>query len=89
MILFTPLLVVFLLISSASHGDRLFPVIKDYLTLIKQINVIDIGEDQVNDSYRWPARIDLYQQHVARIGATVTGWIIKIEGGLDQEVHKG
>ena len=89
MILFNPLLVVFLLISATSHADNSFPAIKAPATLMKQIKVIAIGEDQVHESFRLPARIDLDQQHVARIGATVTGRIIETEAVLGQEVRKG
>ena len=89
MILFNPLLVVFLLISSTSHADNSLPVIKAPPTLMKLVKVIAIGEDQVQDSFRLPARIDLDQQHVARIGATVTGRIIETEVVLGQEVRKG
>ena len=89
MILFNPLLVVFLLISSTSHADISFPAIKAPATLMKQIKVMAIGEDQVHESFRLPARIDLDQQHVARIGATVTGRIIETEAILGQEVRKG
>ncbi|MEI6145830.1 MAG: efflux RND transporter periplasmic adaptor subunit [Methylococcales bacterium] len=89
MILFNPLLVVFLLISSTSHADNSLPVIKAPPTLMKLVKVIAIGEDQVHDSFRLPARIDLDQQHVARIGATVTGRIIETEVVLGQQVRKG
>ena len=89
MILFNPLLIVFLLISSTSHADNVFPAIKAPPTLMKLVKVIAIGEDQVHDSFRLPARIDLDQQHVARIGATVTGRIIETEVVLGQEVRKG
>ena len=89
MIVFNPLLVVFLLISSTSHADNSLPVIKAPPTLMKLVKVIAIGEDQVHDSFRLPARIDLDQQHVARIGATVTGRIIETEVVLGQEVRKG
>ena len=58
MILFTPLLVMFLLISSTSYADNGFPAIKAPATLMKQIKVIAIGEDQVHESFRLPARID-------------------------------
>ena len=89
MILFSPLLFVFLMISSTSHADNVFSAIKASTTLMTQIKVIAIGEDQVHDSFRLPARIDLDQQHVARIGATVTGRIIDTEAVLGQEVRKG
>ncbi len=57
--------------------------------LAKQIKIMIIGEGQIQQSFRLPARVDLDQQHVARIGATVTGRIIQTEALLGQEVTKG
>jgi len=90
MTLFKPLLfIILLLISSTSNADNVFPIVKATAALMKQIKVIAIGEGQVHDSFRLPARIDLDQQHVARIGATVTGRIIETEAVVGQEVRKG
>ncbi|MCX7102666.1 MAG: efflux RND transporter periplasmic adaptor subunit [Methylobacter sp.] len=89
MTLLNPLFLILLLIPLAIHAENSFPVIKATSTLMKRVKVIAIGEDQVHDSFRLPARIDLDQQHVARIGATVTGRIIETEAILGQEVRKG
>ncbi|MGZ4975715.1 MAG: efflux RND transporter periplasmic adaptor subunit [Methylobacter sp.] len=89
MALFYPLLFILLLISPPSRADNPLPVVKATPTLMKQIKVIAIGQDQVRDSLRLPARIDLDQQRVARIGATVTGRITEIQAMLGQEVRKG
>lgn len=89
MTLFYPLLFILLLISPASNADNALPVVKANPVLMKQIKVIAIGEGQVHDSLRLPARVDLDQQRVARIGATVTGRITEIQAVLGQEVRKG
>ncbi len=82
-------LFILLLITSTSHAEDSFPVVKATPILLKQIKVIAIGEGQVHDSLRLPARVELDQQRVARIGATVTGRITETEVVLGQEVKKG
>jgi len=89
MTLFTPLLFILLLISSISNADDSLPVVKASPTLMKQIKIMAIGEGQVHDSLRLPARVDLDQQRVARMGATVTGRITQIQVELGQDVAKG
>ncbi len=86
---FFKLLIILLLISPASNATNTLPVVKANQTLMKKLKVIPIGEGQLHDSFRLPARIDLDQQHVARIGTTVTGRIIETEAVLGQEVRKG
>lgn len=88
MTLLYPLLLM-LLISPISSADNVLPTVKATPVLMKQIKVIAIGEGQVHDSLRLPARIDLDQQRVARIGATVTGRITETQAILGQEVSKG
>lgn len=86
---FFKLLIILLLISPSSNATNTLPVVKANQTLMKKLKVIPIGEGQLHDSFRLPARIDLDQQHVARIGTTVTGRIIETEAVLGQEVRKG
>jgi membrane fusion protein, heavy metal efflux system len=86
---FYPLLFILLLIAPPGQADNPLPTFKATPGLIKQIKVIAIGKDQVRDSLRLPARVDLDQQRVARIGATVTGRITEIQAMLGQEVRKG
>ncbi len=57
--------------------------------LLQQLKIIAIGEGQVQDSLRLPARVELDQQRVARIGATVTGRITETQAILGQDVRKG
>ncbi len=58
-------------------------------SLATQLKILTIGEGSIQESFRLPARVDFDQQHVARIGATVTGRIIQTEALLGQEVRKG
>jgi cobalt-zinc-cadmium efflux system membrane fusion protein len=86
---FFKLLLILLLISPSSNATNSLPVVKASPSLMTKLKVIAIGEGQLHDSFRLPARIDLDQQHVARIGTTVTGRIIETEAVLGQEVRKG
>ncbi|MEY3879704.1 MAG: hypothetical protein RIQ94_499, partial [Pseudomonadota bacterium] len=83
------LLIILLLISPSSNATNSLLVVKANPILLKKLKIIAIGEGEVHDSFRLPARIDLDQQHVARIGTTVTGRIIETEAVLGQEVRKG
>jgi cobalt-zinc-cadmium efflux system membrane fusion protein len=86
---FFKLLLILLLISPSSNATNSLPLVKASPSLMTKLKVIAIGEGQLHDSFRLPARIDLDQQHVARIGTTVTGRIIETEAVLGQEVRKG
>jgi cobalt-zinc-cadmium efflux system membrane fusion protein len=81
-------LFILLLISSGIYADTPLTV-KATPMLMQQIKIIAIGSGQVHDSLRLPARVELDQQRVARIGATVTGRITETKAVLGQEVRKG
>jgi membrane fusion protein, heavy metal efflux system len=83
------LIIASLLFSSTSSAEVSSSIVKATTMLMKQIKVSAVGEGQVADSLRLPARIDLDQQRVARIGATVTGRIIETKALLGQDVKKG
>lgn len=57
--------------------------------LLKQLRIVPVGQAEMRDSLRIPARVDLDQHRVARIGATVTGRIVEIKAMLGQSVRKG
>lgn len=82
-------LIFLLLIASTAYAQPSSLTVKATPSLMKQIKVMAIGESKVHESLRLPARVELDQQHVARIGATVTGRITEIQAVLGQEVHKG
>lgn len=84
-----PLLLTLCLAATANASDNDLISVKATPVLMKQIKVMAVGESQVHDTLRLPARIDLDQQRVARIGATVTGRINEIQAVLGQEVRKG
>lgn len=78
-----------LLLITTTVGAETPLTVKATPLLMQQIKIIAIGEGQVHDSLRLPARVELDQQRVARIGATVTGRITETEAVLGQEVRKG
>lgn len=53
------------------------------------IKIQAIGQVEVRDSLRLPARVELDQKRVARIGATVSGRLTDIRAYLGQQVRKG
>ncbi|MBT9097605.1 efflux RND transporter periplasmic adaptor subunit [Methylovulum psychrotolerans] len=57
--------------------------------LMQQIKIITLGSSQVHESLRLPARVELDQERIARIGATVTGRITETQAVIGQEVRKG
>ena len=58
-------------------------------TLLKQLKIIAVGHAELRDSLRVPARVDLDQHRLARIGATVTGRIVETKAWIGQTVKKG
>ncbi len=58
-------------------------------TLLKQLKIIAVGHAELRDSLRVPARVDLDQHRLARIGATVTGRIVETKAWIGQSVRKG
>jgi cobalt-zinc-cadmium efflux system membrane fusion protein len=57
--------------------------------LLKRLTIAAVGEGEMAETIRVPARIDVDEQRVARIGAAVTGRLTKIHVELGQRVHRG
>jgi cobalt-zinc-cadmium efflux system membrane fusion protein len=57
--------------------------------LLKQLKIVAVGHAELRDSLRVPARVDLDQHRLARIGATVTGRIVETKAWIGQTVRKG
>lgn len=58
-------------------------------TLQSQLKVAEVSTTPISDTMRVAGRIDFDEQQLARIGATVTGRITKLQAGLGQVVKKG
>ncbi|ADJ27118.1 efflux RND transporter periplasmic adaptor subunit [Nitrosococcus watsonii] len=57
--------------------------------LAQQIKVRPVGHGRVRDTLRLPGRVQLDEQRLARIGASVTGRITALYAILGQEVQRG
>ncbi len=57
--------------------------------LLKRLSVSAVGEGEMTETIRVPARIEVDEQRVARIGAAVTGRLTEIHADLGQRVHRG
>jgi cobalt-zinc-cadmium efflux system membrane fusion protein len=57
--------------------------------LLKQLTITAIGAGQLSESLRLPARVEVNQRRLARIGATVSGRITEVSVGLGEEVRVG
>lgn len=57
--------------------------------LLKRLSIAAVGEGEMTETIRVPARIEVDEQRVARIGAAVTGRLTEIHADLGQRVHRG
>jgi len=57
--------------------------------LLKRLTILAVGEGEMADTVRVPARIEVDEQRVARIGAAVTGRLTEIHAELGQRVRRG
>ncbi len=57
--------------------------------LLKRLAILAVGEGEMADTVRVPARIEVDEQRVARIGAAVTGRLTEIHAELGQRVRRG
>jgi len=83
------LFLILLLLAAAALAEPSQLTVQASPMLMQQLKIITIGAGEVHDSSRLPARVELDQQRVARIGATVTGRITETQAILGQEVRKG
>lgn len=57
--------------------------------LLKRLTISPVGEGEMAETVRVPARIEVDEQRVARIGAAVTGRLTEIHAELGQRVRRG
>lgn len=57
--------------------------------LLQKLKIVVVGEAELRDSLRVPARVELDQRRLAHIGATVSGRVVEIKRGLGESVQKG
>lgn len=57
--------------------------------LLQKLKIVVVGEAELRDSLRVPARVELDQRRLAHIGASVSGRVVEIRRGLGEAVQKG
>jgi cobalt-zinc-cadmium efflux system membrane fusion protein len=57
--------------------------------LLQRLTIEAVGEGEMADTIRVPARIELDEQRMSRIGAVVTGRLTEIHAELGQRVRRG
>jgi cobalt-zinc-cadmium efflux system membrane fusion protein len=72
--------------AAAPADPSLVAVLPDFLQRLK---IAPAGEGEVTETLRVPARIEVDEQRVARIGAAVTGRVTQIHASLGQSVQRG
>lgn len=72
--------------AAAPVDPSLVTVLPDFLPRLK---IAPAGEGEVTETLRVPARIEVDEQRVARIGAAVTGRVTQIHASLGQSVQRG
>ena len=80
---------VFLLLAVLTVRAEPHDTVKASPALLKQLSVAEVKPSQLSESLSLPARVELDQLRVARIGASVTGRITEINAVLGQAVKKG
>ncbi len=56
---------------------------------LKRLQISSAGEGETSETLRVPARVEVDEQRVARIGAAVTGRVTQIHATLGQQVQRG
>src|SRR5699024_3055667 len=57
--------------------------------LVRQLKIESVGHGHIYDTLRLPGRVQLDEQRLVRIGASVTGRITDLHALLGQEVQQG
>ena len=70
-------------------GETAPTIVKANSALLGKLKIIVVGQMELRDSLRIPARVELDQRRLAHIGATVSGRVIEIKRGLGEAVQKG
>lgn len=79
----------YLILLSTAHAGTEPATVKANPALMKQLKVVSVGQEEVRESLRVPALVELDQHRMARIGASVTGRVVDVKATLGQEVRKG
>ena len=87
--IFIKLILLALYVYQPALADVLPRTVTASPSLLKLLKIAAVGHAELRDSLRVPARVDLDQHRMARIGATVTGRIVETKAWIGQVVRKG
>jgi cobalt-zinc-cadmium efflux system membrane fusion protein len=65
------------------------PTVNANAALLAKLKVVVVGQTELRDSLRVPARVELDRRRLAHIGASVTGRVVEIKRSLGDDVKKG
>lgn len=77
------------LLTNFANAQNISSEVNATPALLKLITVEAVKAEDLQDSLHFSARVELDQQHVAKIGSTVTGRISEISAKLGDDVKKG
>ncbi|MFO1417158.1 MAG: efflux RND transporter periplasmic adaptor subunit [Methylotetracoccus sp.] len=87
LLIFGPLLS---LAAPAADPEPAAPVVVNAnAALLGKLTIVVVGQMELRDSLRVPARVELDQRRLAHIGATVSGRVVEIRHGLGDTVQRG
>lgn len=89
-LLIHPLLFLLLpVLAGAAFAEQNPDTVNATPALLQKLKIVVVGEAELRDSLRVPARVELDQRRLAHIGATVSGRVVEIRHGLGEAVQKG
>jgi cobalt-zinc-cadmium efflux system membrane fusion protein len=65
------------------------PTVNANAALLAKLKVVVVGQTELRDSLRVPARVELDRRRLAHIGASVAGRVVEIKRSLGDDVKKG
>lgn len=80
---------VLLSLGDGTLAEEAYNTVRATPALLQKLRIVVVGEAELRDSLRVPARVELDQRRLAHIGATVSGRVIEIKRGLGESVQKG
>lgn len=78
------------LLSFTLHAeDAAPPIVAANAALLAKLKIVVVGQTELRDSLRVPARVELDRRRLAHIGASVSGRVVEIHRSLGDDVKKG
>jgi len=78
-----------LLSAPLEAADTSPPAVTANAALLAKLKIVVVGQTELRDSLRVPARVELDRRRLAHIGASVSGRVVEIRRSLGDDVKKG